>query len=95
MVSVSISELKAKLSEHVRRVKGGQQVVVTDRGRPVAVLAPLPERMAEDARLQELAAAGLIKLGGPIPEDFWDLPMPADPKGEVLKALLEERGEGW
>jgi hypothetical protein len=38
---------------------------------------------------------GLIKLGvGRLPKDFWKMPRPHDPKGLVLKALLEEREAG-
>jgi len=38
---------------------------------------------------------GLISLGkGKLPKDFWSLPRPKDPKGLVLKAVLEEREEG-
>lgn len=97
MVSVSISELKAKLSEHLRRVKAGETVMVTDRGRAVAQLSPPPRIEDEEAELQELAAAGLIRLGrsrGAISEEFWSMPRPRDPKGVVLNALLREREEG-
>ena len=39
-MEVGIRELKAKLSEHVQRVAGGEAIIVTDRGRPVARLVP-------------------------------------------------------
>lgn len=38
---VGIRELKAKLSEYVARAASGEQIVVTDRGRPVARLVGL------------------------------------------------------
>lgn len=95
MVSVSISGLKAKLSEHIRRVKAGEEVIVTERGRAVAILSPIPRTSSEDADLQELVEKGLIRAGeGPVPDDFFDLPRPDDPEGSVLLALLEERREG-
>ena len=37
-MTVGIRELKAKLSEYVGRAANGEQIVVTDRGRPVARL---------------------------------------------------------
>lgn len=40
-MSVGIRELKAKLSEYVGRAASGEQIVVTDRGRPVARLVAL------------------------------------------------------
>ena len=47
-------------------------------------------------RLRDMQRRGLITLGtGRIPDDFWDMPRPEDPKGQVLKALLEERESGW
>jgi len=94
MVPVSISALKAKLSEHIRRVKAGEEVIVTERGRAVAILSPMPRATADDADLQELVDAGLVRAGrGPVPDDFFDLPRPVDPEGAVLQALLEERRE--
>ena len=38
MTKVGIAELKAKLSDYVRRARGGETVVVCDRDRPVADL---------------------------------------------------------
>ena len=41
MTSVKISELKDHLSEHLRAVEAGAEVIVTDRGRPIAKIVPL------------------------------------------------------
>ena len=41
MVQMGIRELKARLSEHVRRAEAGISVTITDRGRPIAVLGPV------------------------------------------------------
>lgn len=49
------------------------------------------------ALIKQLASSGKpedIRPGRPIPEEFWDLPKPADPEGLLLKALLEDRREG-
>jgi prevent-host-death family protein len=37
---VGIRDLKSKLSEYVGRAAGGEEIVVTDRNRPVARLVP-------------------------------------------------------
>jgi prevent-host-death family protein len=42
MKSVKIAELKDKLSEHLRAVKAGEEVIVTDRNRPIARILPMP-----------------------------------------------------
>ena len=39
--TVGVRELKASLSEHLRRVASGESIVVTDRGRAVARLVPV------------------------------------------------------
>lgn len=91
--SVSISDLKARLSEYLRRVKHGEQWIVTERGRPIAILGPSPQDLEG---LKHLAAVGAVRLGqGILDPSFWDLPAPKDPTGTVRKAVLEERDEGW
>jgi prevent-host-death family protein len=89
MTTVGIVELKARLSAYVARVRAGEEITVTDRGRPVARLVPAD---AEAEKLQELARAGVVRIGsGPLPAEFWLRERPADPDGSVLRALLEER----
>lgn len=39
-MNVGIRELKAHLSEYVHRAQAGEQVTITDRGIPIAQLAP-------------------------------------------------------
>ncbi len=91
--TVSVSELKAHLSECLRRVKDGERWTVTERGRPVAVLGPSPSLGDE---LDELAAAGVVRLGNRrLPSELWDLPQPPDPGDAVRRAVLDERSEGW
>ena len=95
-----VSELKASLSAYLTRVKAGEEVIVTERGKPVAKLVPLPPTLDDDEewkRLERMAAEGRVKLPAQrtLPADFWTLPMPEDPEGLVLKALLEDREEGW
>jgi prevent-host-death family protein len=41
MLTVGIKELKAKLSSYVEKVSAGEEVVVTDHGREVALLVPI------------------------------------------------------
>ena len=60
--SIGIRELKAKLSECVREVKGGGTVVVTEHGRRVARL--VPESDSVDDRLERLKTAGTILWSG-------------------------------
>src|SRR3972149_10613629 len=95
MDSAAVSKLKAALSEYLRRVKSGEEILVTERGRPVAKLVPIAREDTIPTHLQEMEKQGLIKLGtGKLPKTFWNLPRPKDTKALALKALLEERRAG-
>jgi prevent-host-death family protein len=95
MVKISVSQLKARLSEHLRRVKGGEEVIVTERGRAIAVLSPVPPSRTGQAELDALVEAGLARRAKRRPDDaFWARPRGEDAKGAVLEALLRERREG-
>jgi len=59
----AISELKAKLSEHIGRVKRGEEVLVTERGKPVARLVPISPGAAEDDRIRDLLRRGVVSAG--------------------------------
>lgn len=54
MTSVGVRDLRQRASELLRRVETGETIEITDRGRPVAVLCPIPVR----AGLEQLMAAG-------------------------------------
>jgi prevent-host-death family protein len=93
MRRASIAELKAHLSEYVDAVRAGEEVIVTDRNKPVARLGPVAAQ--GDARVMALVRAGLARPPlKPLPRNFWQLPRPRDPKGRALAALIEEREEG-
>ena len=95
MVSVSVSEFKARLSEHLRRVKAGETVMVTERGQTIGQLSPPPLDANKGAELQALVDRSPVRPGrGSVSPEFWDLPGPKDPLGKVLESLLEERREG-
>ena len=38
MITVGIKQIKNRLSEYLRKAKAGERVVVTERGRPIAVI---------------------------------------------------------
>lgn len=102
MLRTSITELKRSLSAYLRDVKAGEEVLITDRGRPIARLVPVDdtdfsvvEADSMEEHLADLEQRGLIRRGtGKLPEGFWDMPRPADPEGLVRKGLIREREEG-
>ena len=92
MSAVSVTELKARLSEYLREIKRGGEVRVLERGIPIARLTAienaiesLPEEVAQ--RRQRLIASGVLVPGAgkldPIP------PMEID--SGLVDALAEER----
>lgn len=52
-MNVGVRELKAKLSEYLGRVAEGEDVVVTDRGTPVARLVPYDHGSAVERGIAE------------------------------------------
>jgi len=60
MITVGIKELKAGLSNYVARVREGEEVVITDHGREVALVVPItPERRAIKALVESGKATWL------------------------------------
>jgi prevent-host-death family protein len=88
MASVGVRELRQRASELLRRVEAGESIEITDRGRPVAVLVPVP-----DDPLARLRAAGDLM---PAQGDFDDLPDPlplapgSEPPSSVLARLRSD-----
>jgi prevent-host-death family protein len=69
-MDVSIAEAKNRLPELIRAVEGGEEVVITRHGKPVAQIAPPP---AERRRIQWGSMRDRIKL---LPG--WDDPIDLD-----------------
>ena len=92
---VSIADVKARLSEYVRRVKAGHEVVVTDRGVPVARLTGLEMAERRATRRDRLARSGAIKPGKGRLRRALHTPPDGDALGgDVLAALRAEREDG-
>lgn len=84
MRTAAVAKLKAGLSSYLESVKAGEQVVVTDRGRPVALIIPIDPNISEDERRAELVAKGLVRpASGPITPDLFE--------GAVVPGLTPER----
>lgn len=65
MGTVGVRELKNRLTHYLARAKRGEEVVVTERGKPVAIIQSLEtaERPTSmEARLAKLAASSLVSL---------------------------------
>lgn len=88
--TVGVRELRQNLSVYLRRVAEGEVFEVTDHGRPIAMLAPLPPGDA----LDRLIALGLAR---PAEGDLLDLGPPPEIPSEsgltISQALHQQRAE--
>jgi prevent-host-death family protein len=90
MERVGVRELRQNLSVYLRRVRRGETLEVTERGRPVATLQPIDE---PDDELAKLARRVPLRRGA---GDLAELPPPVKveldrPVGDVLEELREDR----
>ena len=83
MATVGVRELRQRASELLRRVEAGETIEVTDRGRPVAILAPLPDV----SPLAQLRATGDIIPNRADLNDLAD-PLPLDIDQEAPSSIL-------
>ena len=81
---IGIRALRDGLSAHLRRVKAGETIEVTEHGRVIATIAPA----TGGSRVEELVAAGLVSLpsGGGRP-----LPTPITIEGTVSDLIADQR----
>ena len=95
MRTAGVAKLKASLSEYLRYVKEGGEVLVTERGRPIAKIVPYTLEGDEDQHRLDLIRRGLLKPGkGKMDVEFFKRPKVKDPEGLALRYLLEERESG-
>jgi prevent-host-death family protein len=88
MASVGVRELKAKLSYYLKCASRGEHIIVTHRGRQVAVVAP-PEESETERHLMELVNEGVASWMGGKPAGS---PQLIQGKGKPLSEIvLEER----
>jgi prevent-host-death family protein len=87
-MDVGVRELKAHLSEYIDRAAAGEVITVTDRGRPVAVLSPLPSTVSLDQAIAEGWVTAPTRRGG-----LGKPPTPQHSALKVLDVLAEDRGE--
>ena len=78
--TANVVQVKARLSEYLRQVKGGGEVVITERGIPIARLAPLAPEEKRATREERLTRAGVLR--------------PASGKRKALGVPKLKRGAG-
>jgi prevent-host-death family protein len=90
MRSIGVRELRQQASRYLRDVERGETIEVTDRGRPLALLVPIPtsstiERLSAEGRLAP-SRGDLLELGPPLP--------PLSGVAPASQALADDREHG-
>lgn len=85
MVSAGIKEIKAKLSSYIDTVNKGEQVVVTEHGKEVAMIVPISE---ERKAIRALIEAGKAHWNGGKLRGLIGIKIKGKPLSETV---LEER----
>jgi prevent-host-death family protein len=85
MISVGVRELKGKLSRYIAQAKDGQEIIITDHGKDVALMIPLSK---ERRMVKSLMAEGRAKWSGGKPKGISGVRI----KGKSLsKTVIEDR----
>jgi len=83
MNGVRIADLKSRLSEHLRKVRGGSSLTILHRDMPIARIVPWK------------TGNGSLKVRAPLPGapklQRVPLPPPIPLRGDIVKLLMEER----
>jgi prevent-host-death family protein len=91
-MKLGLREANQHFSKAIKAVRAGKEVILTERGQPIAVIKPIKEEQAVDATLKRMADEGLITLPsrkGPLPSPRWK---PIRLKGKPLsQTIIEDR----
>lgn len=93
-MKLGLRQANQQFSKAIKAVRSGRQVVLTDRGQPIAVIMPITPDNAQQVAVQAMAAEGLIRPSarkGPMPAPRW---RPVKVKGATLsKTIVDERDD--
>jgi prevent-host-death family protein len=89
---LGLREANQRFSQTIKAVRAGKEVILTDRGRPIAVITPIKGEGGRDALLQRMAEQGLITVAarkGSMPTPRW---RPVKVKGKpVSQTIIDDR----
>lgn len=91
---MGLREANQRFSKAIKAVKAGKEVVLTERGKPIAVIKPLEREEKVETTIRRLEAEGLLRPAvkrGPMPTPTWK---PVRVKGKSMaETISEERDE--
>jgi prevent-host-death family protein len=88
---IGLREANQRFSKAIKAVKAGKDVILTDRGKPIAVIKPLTPAAGPEQVVRDLEAAGVLQAAtrrGPMPP--W---RPRRLRGSPLAQTVEEERE--
>ena len=89
-MKLGLREANQHFSKAIKAVRAGNEVVLTERGRPIAVIKPIKEALESETVLKRMADEGLITLlirKGPLPR-FEPVPLSGKP---LSQAIIDDR----
>ncbi len=90
---IGLREASQRLSKAIKAVKAGEEVILTERGKPIAVIKPIAPSDDVEARLRQLEAAGILRRAakpGPMPP-FKPIRVKGKPLSDTLREERDER----
>lgn len=91
---MGLRQANQSFSKAIKAVKSGKDVVLTEHGKPIAVIKPLAVEEDNDAAMRRLEAEGILRRGpnSGKPMPIWRSPVRI--KGQpIARTILEEREE--
>ena len=93
MRSTNIADLRNRLTQYLREVREGEEIIVCDRRRPFAKIVPLAPD--DDAQRAELVAAGLMRPASHrVSAGFWRVRRSPVTVRTAVDALSADRDDG-
>jgi antitoxin (DNA-binding transcriptional repressor) of toxin-antitoxin stability system len=91
---MGLREANQSFSRAIKAVKAGKDVILTERGRPIAVIKRLDEETDAGAAIRRLEAEGVLRLGAKSgrPMPVWGTPVRIKGK-PISETVREERNE--
>ena len=85
-MKLGLREANQHFSKAIKAVRAGKEVVLTERGRPIAVIKPIKDEHESEAALTRMADEGLVTLPtrkGPLPR-FEPIPISGRPLSQTI-----------